>query len=390
MVRKSGVVEPNRLADGLERLRSRSDPPADPPSMAEQLIGAGLLTRFQVEHLLQGRFLGFRLGSFVVLELLGSGGMSAVYLCERYGDRQRAAVKVLPRMMAKDPILLKRFQREARASVALDHPNIVRGFEVGQEKDQHFFVMEYVEGESLQELVSRNGPLPVEEAVEYIRQAAVGLQYAHEAGLVHRDIKPGNLLVDREGGIKILDMGLSRFYNGEDDSVLTKDILGTLDYLAPEQARDSHEVDIRADIFSLGGTFYFLLTGQSPLGTGNVDQALAPTAKEPQPITDFRNDVPEALLAVIAKMMARDLEKRYHTPAGVVRALKPWSKVSVPEPPPSTPSTPAAPRPRTSKIKLPPQPAPQKVVPLWVVFVGILLGIGIGLAIWWFVVKRVP
>jgi serine/threonine protein kinase len=297
--------------------------PPSPPATAELLIRDGLLTRFQVEHLLAGKYLGFRLGDYIVLELLGSGGMSAVYLCEHKDERRRVAIKVLPRSLANDQTLLKRFYREARASAALDHPNIVRGFEAGQEKNQHFFVMEYVEGQSLQELVSKNGQMPIQQAASYVCQAALGLQHAFEAGVVHRDIKPGNLLVDRDQTVKILDMGLSRFYNDE-DSILTRDVLGTLDYLAPEQARDSHQVDTRADIYSLGGTFYFLLTGQSPLGTESFEQKMAQSWKPPKPIRQFRPEVPETLTAIADKMMDREADRRYATPMEAATALLPW------------------------------------------------------------------
>jgi len=379
MIRKSGVVAADRLEAHLQTLGPRSALPALPADLAEQLVRDGLLTQFQVEHFLQGKYLGFTLGAYIVRELLGSGGMSAVYLCEHREDQRQVAVKVLPRLLAKDPTLLKRFEREARASVALDHPNIVRGFEAGQEKDQHFFVMEYVAGESLQELVALNGPLGIAQAADYIHQAAVGLQHAHEAGLVHRDIKPGNLLVNPEGVVKILDMGLSRFYNAEDDSVLTKDVLGTLDYLAPEQARDSHQVDIRADIFSLGGTFYFLLSGQSPLGSDSLDQALVQPHRPPKPLEEFRDDVPRQLLAVIEKMMARDPERRYRTPASVANALLPWVKPGTKQI--ATNSTPRAPRPLTSRAPAK-VPAPAPLVTWWALL-GVLLGCGLAGAAWW-------
>jgi serine/threonine protein kinase len=193
--------------------------------------------------------------------------------------------------------------------------------------------MEYVEGASLQAVVATTGPMPVSRAAHYARQAASGLQYAHEKGLVHRDIKPANLLVDRAGTVKILDMGLALFYANEDDSILTKDVLGTLDYLAPEQARDSHAVDIRADIYSLGGTLYFLLTGKTPLDKLGIDPALlGQVGFSPRPIRTIRRDVPEALAEVIARMMARGPENRYQTPNEVADALAPWTAIPIPAP----------------------------------------------------------
>jgi serine/threonine protein kinase len=204
--------------------------------------------------------------------------MGTVFLCEHTSMRRRVAIKVLPVAKAKDPSYLERFYREARAVAALDHPNIVRAYDIDQDEKLHFLVMEYVDGASLQEIVKRAGPLEPLRAAHYMCQAAFGLQHAHEAaGLVHRDIKPGNILVDRTGAVKVLDMGLARFFHDEED-VLTKkydeNVLGTADYLAPEQALDSHAVDIRADIYSLGATFYFCLTGKTPFSEGTVAQKL--------------------------------------------------------------------------------------------------------------------
>jgi serine/threonine protein kinase len=386
MVVKSGVVDGDRLDAHLEPLRSAGRLPSSPNAVADLLIRDHFLTRFQVQNFLQGKYLGFTLGTYRILDLLGSGGMSAVYLCED-SQRQRFALKVLPRSLAKDPTIVKRFYREARASTALDHPNIVRGFDVGQEKQQHFFVMEFVDGLSLQEMVKKNGPVPVERAVDYIRQAAIGLQHAGAAGLIHRDIKPGNLLVDRNGVVKILDMGLSRFYNDE-ESVLTKDVLGTLDYLAPEQARDSHTVDIRADIYSLGGTFYYLLTGQSPLATDSLDpKTLATEARRPRPIRELRAGVAETLVAIVDRMMAHDPERRFPNPAAVATALHHWTAGTTPPPEPESDGhrqpTPA-PLPR---LKLPAgaiAPEMERCYALpWALIGGsLLLAIGI-VIVWW-------
>src|SRR5207247_730125 len=211
---------------------------------------------FQAEQFLAGKWRRFTLGKYKVLERLGAGGMGSVYLCEHKLMRRRVAVKVLPTAKAADPASLERFYREARAVAALDHPNIIRAYDVDHEEDLHFLVMEYVDGLSLQDLVRKSGPLAPATAANYIGQAARGLQHAHEvAGLVHRDIKPGNLIVDRGGTVKILDMGLARFFNDQDDMLTQKydeNVLGTADYLAPEQALDSHNVDIRADVYSLG------------------------------------------------------------------------------------------------------------------------------------------
>src|SRR5438874_4731426 len=243
LVRKSGVADEKRLDAHLQRLRGAGALPAEPGKLAGLLVRDGLLTHFQAEQILLGKWRRFTIGKYKVLERLGSGGMGTVFLCEHKLMRRRVAVKVLPTAKAADEASLGRFYREARAVAAVDHPNIVRAYDIDQDENLHFLVMEYVDGTNLQDLIKKFGPLDVVRACHYIYSAAVGLQHAHEMGLVHRDIKPGNILLDRAGVVKILDMGLARFFHDSDDN-LTKqydeNILGTADYLSPEQAEDSH------------------------------------------------------------------------------------------------------------------------------------------------------
>jgi serine/threonine protein kinase len=266
----------------------------------------------------------------------------------------------------------------------LDHPNIVRGYDVGQEQNQHFFVMEYVDGCSLQELIQKEGPLPIDRAVDYIRQAAVGLQHAHERGLVHRDIKPGNLLVDKSGTVKILDMGLSRFYT-LDESQLTRDVLGTLDYLPPEQAVDSHTVDVRADIYSLGGTFYYLLTGHSPLTSDALDPvAVARQTNRPRPIRELRPEVPDALVNIIGRMMAHDPLKRFPNTESVANALELWRRGEVMLPLDETPPPPAPTRPMIPRTAL----ADRSSAFFWAIIGScVLAALGIGILLWQVLVR---
>src|SRR5438045_2689896 len=310
LVRKSGVLEEKRLTAYLEKLRARGISPPDPAKLSGYMVADGVITNFQAEQFLAGKWRRFTIGKYKGLELLGSGGMGSVYLCEHKLMRRRVAVKVLPTAKAAEPSSLERFYREARAVAALDHPNIVHAYDIDQDDNLHFLVMEYVDGANLQDMVNKSVTMAVNRASHYIRQAALGLENAHEAGLVHRDIKPGNILVDRAGVVKILDMGLARFFHDEED-VLTKkfddNVLGTADYLAPEQALDSHDVDIRADIYSLGATFYFCLTGRTPFHEGSVAQKLIwHQTRQPKPIRSLRPDVPEELVAIVDKMMAKD------------------------------------------------------------------------------------
>jgi serine/threonine protein kinase len=338
LVQKSGVVDEKRLTAYLDKLRSSTALPAVPKEVASQMVDDGLLTEFQADQLKQGKWKRFTLGKYKVLERLGAGGMGSVYLCEHKLMRRRVAVKVLPAAKAEDPSSLERFYREARAVAALDHPNIVRAYDIDQDENLHFLVMEHIDGASLQEIIKKTGPMDALRAAHYMRQAALGLQHAHEtATLVHRDIKPGNILVDRNGIVKILDMGLARFFHDEDD-ILTKkydeSVLGTADYLAPEQALDSHDVDIRADIYSLGATFYFCLTGRTPFADGTVAQKLIwHQTRQPKAIRTIRSDVPEGLVAVIDRMMAKDKFQRFQTPIEVVEALAPFTQTPIPPPP---------------------------------------------------------
>jgi serine/threonine protein kinase len=338
LIQKSGVVEEKRLTAYMDRLRDNSALPADPNKLADGMVRDGLITGFQSEQILLGKWRRFHIGKYRVLERLGSGGMGIVYLCEHKLMRRRVAVKVLPSVKAEDPATLERFYREARAVAALDHPNIVRAYDIDQDENLHFLVMEHVDGASLQDIIKKVGPLDSIRAAHYMRQAALGLQHAHEAAnLVHRDIKPGNVLVDRNGIVKILDMGLARFFNDTED-ILTKkydeNVLGTADYLAPEQALDSHSVDIRADIYSLGATFYFTLTGRTPFAEGTVAQKLIwHQTRQPKAIRSIRPEVPEGLVAVIDRMMAKDPSQRYQTPLGVAEALAPWTQTPIALPP---------------------------------------------------------
>jgi serine/threonine protein kinase len=340
LVRKSGVVDEKRLTVQLDRLRAAGPLPAEPVRLAGQLVQDGVLTHFQAEQFLQGKWRRFTIGKYKVLEKLGAGGMGSVYLCEHMLMRRRVAVKVLPAKKGEDSSSLERFYREARAVAALDHPNIVRAYDIDQDEELHFLVMEHVDGSSLQEIVKRAGPMDVLRAAHYIRQAALGLQHAHEtAGIVHRDIKPGNILVDRNGVVKVLDMGLARFFHDEEDLLTKKydeNVLGTADYLAPEQALDSHEVDIRADIYSLGATFYFCLTGRTPFAEGSVAQKLIwHQTRQPKPIRSMRSDVPDGIIAIIERMMAKDPAQRYPSPVAVAEALEPWTQTPIPPPPAS-------------------------------------------------------
>ena len=185
------------------------------------MVRDSILTYFQAEQFMLGKWRGFTIGKYKLLERIGFGGMGQVFLCEHMYMRRRVAIKVLPPAKAEEPAALGRFYREARAAAALDHPNIVRTHDIDQDGNLHFLVMEYVDGSSMLEIIKKKGPMAVDRACHYIWQAAQGLEHAFRVGVIHRDIKPGNILVDRIGIAKILDMGLARFYHSDDD-MLTK------------------------------------------------------------------------------------------------------------------------------------------------------------------------
>jgi serine/threonine-protein kinase len=326
LVRKSELVD----SDALAQFLSNSGPlPGTAPDTATRLVQNGILTPFQARLILQGRYRGFKLGPYKILDQIGAGGMGQVFLAEHTAMRRKVALKVLPGKLAQDRAGVERFYREARAVAALDHPNIVRAHDVGNEKGTHFLVMEFVEGRNLDEKMrSMGGRLPVGPAAGYVVQAAAGLQHAHEKGLVHRDIKPSNLLVDRSGVLKVLDMGLARFFEDETDK-LTKNlddgaVLGTADYVAPEQLVDTSGVDHRADIYSLGATLYHLVTGRPPFEGNTAQKLVAHQMKDPTPPHEINPVVPEGLSEVILGMMEKKPGERYQSMAGVVHDLLPY------------------------------------------------------------------
>lgn len=331
LVRRSEVLDNERLDSFAMRLSDSGAAIDQPHSLAQRMIRDGLLTAFQAKQLLAGKWRRFRIsGKYKLLELIGAGGMGQVFLCEHVFMRRLVALKVLPIDKLEDQGSVQRFYREARAVGALDHPNIVRAYDIDQDDKLHFLVMEYVDGESLQNIVARHGPMDPAHAANYIRQAALGLQHSHEAKIVHRDIKPGNLLLDRSGVVKVLDLGLARFFDPHNKDNLTRKFdegatLGTADYLAPEQAMNK-PVDIRADIYSLGATFFFLLTGKAPFEDGTLTQKLLwHQLKEIESVADVRNDVPPEMAAVIQRMLAKSPDERPATPQEVANALTPWA-----------------------------------------------------------------
>src|SRR5262249_51707383 len=222
LVRKSGLLDENKLTAFLQAHQKDGLLQSDAKKTAITLVQEGLVTQFQAEQFMLGKWKGFTLGKFKLLERIGFGAMGQVFLCEHRYMRKRMAVKVLPPAKAGDPVVLGRFYREARVASGLDHVNIVRTFDIDQDGPLHFLVMEYVDGTTLLDIVNKFGPLSPARAAVYVRMAAKGLQFAHTQGMIHRDIKPGNIILDRNGVAKILDMGLARFSQDDDDQITVK------------------------------------------------------------------------------------------------------------------------------------------------------------------------
>lgn len=328
LVQRSNLVAEDQLQRALDALKAQNGDklPEDADVVAQHLISADLLTSWHCKMLFDKKYKGFFLGKYKLLRLLGSGGMSSVYLAEHVLMQRRRAIKVLPKSRVNDSSYLARFHLEAQATASLDHPNIVRAYDVDNDGDTHYLVMEYVQGEDLQSIVKTKGPLDYDAAADYIAQAAEGLQHAHDANLIHRDIKPANLLLDETSTIKILDLGLALMSGDDDKASLTiahnENVLGTADYLSPEQALNSHKVNHLADIYSLGCTLYYLLTGHPPFPEGTLAQRIAKHQSQmPTSIKADRPDAPDAIINICLKMMQKKPQNRFQSAREIADAL---------------------------------------------------------------------
>lgn len=312
----------------------------DAKQFALDLVKQKKLTLFQADCIYNGKLQGLTLDDYVILEKIGAGGMGMVFKAEHRRMKRLVAIKLLSDVAMKAPENVRRFHREVEAAAKLTHPNIVAAHDAREWNGRHYLVMEFVDGTDLSRLVEKKGVLSIDQAIDYILQAAKGLEHAHKTGLVHRDIKPANLLLDKSGTIKILDMGLARLQAAargpfseppKDDSELTQagSIMGTVDFMSPEQALDSRHADATADIYSLGCTLYFLLIGR-PLYQGEtVLSRLVAHREMPAPsLRAARKEVPSQIDAIYSKMVAKNTADRYQTMTDVIRDLSDWRKVA--------------------------------------------------------------
>jgi serine/threonine protein kinase len=334
LVEKSQLLEQELVSKLRPQIASQKS--ADPKKLALTLLKNQLLTEYQARQLLSGKNKGFYLARYKIMELLGSGGMGRVYLAEQLSMERLVAIKLISLQKSKkrQDQALARFKREAKAVAALRHTNIIQAFDYADENGLPYFVMEYVEGIDTARIVHRFGPIHWSQVAEIGRQAAEGLQHAHEAGLVHRDIKPGNLLVDSSGLVKVLDLGLVSAFDQKGDDALTvdQDQLGTVDYIAPEQALDSKSVDARSDLYGLGATLYSIMSGRVLYPDKTTAQKLLlHQTTEPEPISSLVKEIPAELATVIHKMLAKKPVDRFQSAEEVAQALKPFA---VPRTPP--------------------------------------------------------
>ncbi|MCB1776998.1 MAG: protein kinase [Candidatus Competibacteraceae bacterium] len=319
---EAGIIAPEHLG-AVEAAATRVD---GLPELAQQLVELNLLTRFQARQVISGKQRGLLLGEYVLMEPIGRGGMGIVFRAVHRRMQRVVAVKQLAPELVKNEDLLKRFQREIQAAAKLVHPHIVTAYDANEDRGIHYYVMEYVPGEPLSEHVRRAGTMDVATAIDAIKEAALGLAYAHSQGVIHRDVKPSNLLLTQEGHVKVLDLGLARSIEErpqESDLTHTGTIMGTVDFMSPEQALNTKRADHRADIYSLGCTLFYLLTKREVYQGETMMERVVAHREAPIPsLRDFREDIPEEVDQFFQKMIAKSSEQRFQTMTEVVSACE--------------------------------------------------------------------
>jgi serine/threonine-protein kinase len=327
-VARSGLVprpDLDQARAGLEL-----DPTSDAPiRLARSLVQQGHLTTYQARKLLAGATRGFFLGGYRILRPLGEGGMGKVFLAVNEQTFGKVAIKVLPPRKAQEEALsLARFRREVELSQRCDHPNVARTIAVGSDGDIHFMVLEYIPGMSLFEMVrsERYGPLRVTDASRLFMKVLYGLEAAHQAGVVHRDIKPSNIMITPDGNAKILDLGLAKALGEETGITRVNTVLGTLDYASPEQLSDASKADARSDLYSVGCTLYFALSGRPPFEGGDmINKIFRQRLDDPEPLEKIARGVPSAFAAIIRKLMAKKPQERYQNCVELRADLARWT-----------------------------------------------------------------
>jgi serine/threonine protein kinase len=323
---QSGLIDAQGLSACWEAIPPEKRAPDQiDRRLARQAVQSGLLTLWQAQQLMAGRSTGFKIDRYILLEMIGQGGMGRVYLARDSRLNRRVALKILSPERVNNPRAIARFQREARVGAQLQHENLVRIYDEGESNGKCYLVMEYIDGKTIGALIAENGRIDSVTSARLARQVALGLEHAHQKGMIHRDVNPYNILVTREGVAKLADLGLA--IDLSEEAQVTRDgaTVGTFDYVSPEQARHSRSVDTRSDIYSLGCTLYHMLSGQVPFPSPSLPEKLfGHQAVEPESLAMLVSDLPEGLIRVVGRMMRKTPDERYATPREVAQALEPF------------------------------------------------------------------
>ncbi|QDV33771.1 serine/threonine protein kinase [Tautonia plasticadhaerens] len=356
VLKRAGILSESRLADIRSKVLA-GDYPIDSTEMARKLVKDRVLTEYQARRLLSNRPGGLIIGRYIILEKLGAGSMGRVYKAQHRMMNRISALKIIAPEISNNQRVVARFQREMRLVGKLNHPNIIQAFDADKDRGILYIAMEYVDGDSLGQRLRSKGVIPPETLAEYASQAALGLQHAHERGIIHRDVKPSNLLLGTQGVIKVLDLGLATLHEADEDAQFkTADgvAVGTIDYMSPEQAC-GRDVDPRSDLFSLGCTMYHLLTGRLPFpGNSPVERLGARITGAHVPIPSVKPETPRRLVEVMDRLLANSPGDRYGSAAEAAEALHsvfqklPPSPARVPAP---AEPAPTPPRPQPPQIK---------------------------------------
>ncbi|MGY8769551.1 MAG: serine/threonine protein kinase [Pirellulales bacterium] len=321
----SGLITQDQIENMVAALRKKTiKQNIDDESLAEAFVESKELTRYQADQLKKG-LTKLTLGAYVITDWIGQGGMGQVFKAEHNFMGREVAVKVLP-LQRSTPESITRFMREIRMQAQLDHPCLVRAYDAGQDGNVHFLVTEYIPGTDLRRLIRTNGHLTQHQSAGIIARAARGLGYAHQEGMIHRDVKPGNILVTPDGKAKVSDLGLADFMNDSSGESKIGKIVGTIDYIAPEQIKNPHGITETCDLYALGCTFYYALTGKVPFPGGSVkEKARRHCEDTPWHPHRFNPDIDRELVDLVAEMMEKDPLKRIQSASEIVTRLEPWT-----------------------------------------------------------------
>ena len=330
-IRESGLVTGDDIVALFEKNQIDDIAAQDPLKLASMFVRARLLTKYQALQLLQGRTRGFMLGRYKILDAIGQDRVGMIFLGEDTVAKRRVSIKILPADRVSDDMILSAFIKEVRRAAQVEHPYTARVLDLAVQNNLHFVVSEHVTGSSLQEVITKNGPIPPNQAARIIAQVALVLWYAHRIDLLHRDIKPGNIVLTNNQHVKLLDLGLSHMLENPwiqvTKRIKTSEYAEEIDHVAPEQAWGS-DLDGRSDIYSLGSTFYTILTGQSPFPGSAADKMTQRQLRSiPIPSTIVPG-IPREIDMVVQKMGGKHPNERFQSAADVVRALQPWLPVA--------------------------------------------------------------